>query len=344
MKRSYLILAAQFTVLLIGLLAAPSAKETWFAPGKRTTMLAHNAFPEAGQWADRLDRALAAGTPSMIEIDLTWKKDPKTGEFRSFVPFTRTPTGDEPDIRNSFFTKIRPMAEKALKSGDSRNWPLVVLFLDIKDSRAESLQAIWKQIGEHEDLLTTAVKTSDPSKLSPLELKPLMVVVNEKPGSAEEEVFYNSVPAGGKLKIFGAAQTYTQDPAAIKAGQAKVELSEIAPEKYFLAPASNYRRWVNRTWDLIEKGGVAKSEDWTPAEEQRLKAITSYAHKLGYLIGFYHMNGHAPGASQGWEDANNFGSLERATLRWNACIRAGVDFISTDQYEEVAALIRRTSR
>ena len=344
MKRYRLIIAATCPVLVLGLLAAQPKSATWFAPGKRTTMVAHNAFPENGKWADRLDRALGAGAPSVIEIDVTWKQDPKTGEFRSFVPFTKSLTGDEPDVARYFFPKIRPMMEKALKSGDRKSWPLVVLFLDIKDSRAEHLEALWKQVGEYEGWLTTAVKSSDAAKLSPLDLKPMMVVVNEKPGSAEEEVFYNRVPVGGKLRIFGAAQTFTQDPAAIKAGQPRVEMSEIAPEKYFLAPASNYRRWLVRPWDLIEKGGVAKSEDWTPAEEQRLQTITNHAHKLGYLIGFYHLNGHVPGAGQGWEEVNNFGSPDRGTLRWTACIKAGVDFISTDQYEEVTGLIRRTNR
>jgi hypothetical protein len=330
--------------LLLGLLAAQPQGGTWFAPGKRTTMLAHNPFPSDGKWTDRLDRALGAGTPSVIEIDLVWRKDPKTGEFRSFVPFSRKLTGDEPDISRYFFPKVRPIVEKALKSGDRRNWPLVVLFLDIKDTQPEHLEVIWKQLGEYESWLTTAVKTADPARQSPLELKPMMVVVNDKPGSNDEEVFFNRVPVGGKLRIFGGAPTFAQDPAAVKAGQPRLDPSTIAPEKYFLAPAGNFRRWVVRPWDVIEKGGVAKSEDWTPAEEQRLKAIVGEAHKSGYLFGFYHLNGHAPDAGQGWEDASNFGSVEKGKLRWNACIKAGADFISTDQYEDVAELIRRTPR
>lgn len=53
------------------------------------------------------------------------------------------------------------------------------------------------------------------------------------------------------------------------------------------------------------------------------------------------MNGHAPGVGKGWEDESNFGSLERARVRWTAAVKAGVDLISTDQYEEVAAVIRQ---
>src|SRR5262249_796322 len=103
----------------------------------------------------------------------------------------------------------------------------------------------------------------------------------------------------------------------------------------------NYRRWVARPWNLIEKGGVAEAGEWTTAEEQRLAAFASQAHKLGYLIGFYHLNGHAPEANKGSEKESNLGSPDRAKVRWAAAIKAGVDLISTDQYEEVAALIRK---
>jgi hypothetical protein len=42
----------------------------------------------------------------------------------------------------------------------------------------------------------------------------------------------------------------------------------------------------------------------------------------------------------GWDKGYNFGSREKASLRWMAAIRAGVDFIATDQYEDVATLVR----
>jgi hypothetical protein len=329
------------SVVLLGMLAAPPKDETWFAPGKRTTLLAHNAFPDGNKWTDRLDRALSAGTPSMIEIDLIWKKDSKTGQFRSYVSRPESFTGEELDMNHYFFPKVRPMVEKALKAGNRKDWPLIVLFLDIKDNAPEHVQELWNKAGEYEGWLTTAVKTSDPAKPSPLDLKPLMIVVNDKADSTQEECFYNRLPVGGKLRIFGAAKTYSPPRSGKKGQPPSVDLSEIDPAKYFLEPAGNYRRWVARPWNLIEKGGVAKAGDWTPAEEQRLAAFATQAHKLGYLIGFYHLNGHAPDAGKGWEEESNFGSLERAKIRWTAALKAGVDLISTDQYEEVAALIRK---
>ena len=59
-----------------------SASFALFSPGKETLVLAHNAYPEKGQYTDRFDRALEAGTPLAIEIDLTWAPNPKTGKGR----------------------------------------------------------------------------------------------------------------------------------------------------------------------------------------------------------------------------------------------------------------------
>src|SRR5215831_5607172 len=126
MKRHLVLYATTCSVVLIGMLAAPPKDETWFAPGKRSTLLAHNAFPAGNQWTDRLDRALNAGTPSMIEIDLIWKKDPKTGQFRSYVSRLESLTGEELDMSRYFFPKVRLTVEKALKAGNRKDWPLIV--------------------------------------------------------------------------------------------------------------------------------------------------------------------------------------------------------------------------
>ncbi len=42
----------------------------------------------------------------------------------------------------------------------------------------------------------------------------------------------------------------------------------------------------------------------------------------------------------GWDKDYNFGSMERVSLRWKAAIDAGVDFLATDQYEDLAQLVR----
>ena len=46
--------------------------------GGRSLMHAHNAYPENGQWRDRIERALATGaTPVVIEQDIALR--PATG-------------------------------------------------------------------------------------------------------------------------------------------------------------------------------------------------------------------------------------------------------------------------
>jgi len=244
MHRYLLCSAVACSVVLLGLHAASSKDETWFSPGKRSTLLAHNAFPDGRKWTDRLDRALAAGSPSMIEIDLIWRKDAKTGQFRSFVSRPESFSGEEPDFGHYFFPKVRPIVEKALKDGNRGNWPLIVLFLDTKDNAPEHVQEIWKQVGQYEGWLTTAVKTSEAAKLSPLDVKPLMVVVNDKADSAQEEYFYKRLPAGGKLRIFGAAKTYTPARGGQKGQSPSVAVSEIASN----ANARRFRTKANGPW------------------------------------------------------------------------------------------------
>jgi hypothetical protein len=41
------------------------------------------------------------------------------------------------------------------------------------------LKAVWQVLGQHEDWLSTAVKTSDPGKLSPIDRRPILVITEE---------------------------------------------------------------------------------------------------------------------------------------------------------------------
>jgi hypothetical protein len=42
----------------------------------------------------------------------------------------------------------------------------------------------------------------------------------------------------------------------------------------------------------------------------------------------------------GYTPSYNFASLDAARIRWHAAIAAGVDFLATDQYEQLAAALR----
>ena len=61
---------------------------------------------------------------------------------------------------------------------------------------------------------------------------------------------------------------------------------------------------------------------------------------MGFWIRFYTLDGFAPSEDLGWSAGYNFGSREAAAIRWKAAIEAGVNLIATDQYEDLAALMR----
>jgi hypothetical protein len=335
-----------FVSALLALSAcAPSAQPTAetrsasFLPGSRVLVDAHNCYPYEGQWANRIERALSAGVPLAIEQDLAWYTDPASGQSRSIVAHQKPFTGEEPTLKEYFFERIRPIVEKALAQGDSRDWPLITLNLDFKTEEPEHLAAIWQLLGEYEDWLTTAERGPDPTHAAPLAVKPVLVLTGES--DAQERAFHDDVPVGERLRLFGAVRVHRGDP-----GQSPEQSWEYAvntpPEA--LVPegsATNYRRWWNNSWFFVEQGGATRAGEWTAQDGQRLESLVRYAHAQGLWIRFYTLDGFDPAdESQGWGAGYNFGSRERAEKRWQAAIAAGVDFIATDQYEDLAASLK----
>ena len=269
-----------------------------------TTVDAHNCYPYNGRWADRIERALSAGTPIAIEQDLLWDGT------RSLVSHGKPVDGTEPSMRDYFFERIRPIMEKALHDGRKQDWPLITLNLDFKSDEAEHHAAVWKLLGEYEPWLTTAVRSKDPEEVTPLHWGPLLVLTGEQ--DSQERDFHDIVPVGGSLRAFGAVHA--------------------------LVHAGNYRRWSNNPWEVAEPGGQLKAGEWTDADQARLQALVDRAHSLGLWIRFYTLNGHPASdeRTNGWEHGYNFGSRARVEARWRAAILAHVDYIATDQYEELA--------
>src|SRR5271169_4064852 len=163
--------------LALASLVAIAAKmhSSLFEPGARTLMLAHNAYPDDGKFGDRLDRVIAAGVPFVVEEDLVWV------DGKSLLIHNAKAAGaDSPTLESYFFPKVAPIVEKALKDGNKGNWPLITLYLDIKNGPPEHLAAISQVLDKYSAWLTTAVKTDDINVQSPLDLKPLMVLVEDK--------------------------------------------------------------------------------------------------------------------------------------------------------------------
>jgi hypothetical protein len=300
---------------------------------------AHNCYPYKGQWADRIDRALATGFPVAIEQDLAWYVDPATGQGQVVVSHSAKTNGMEPTLQHYFFDRVRPILEKELREGNRSRWPLIVLHFDFKDNQKPLLEAVWNLLSDYErqGLITTAAKTGNADDLQPFDPKPLLVLTEDS--DAQEEVFFKAVPKTGRLRLFGSAHT-----APVKA-QSQAErnhlLATLPPEQILIEKPTNYRRWWNNSWYLVEEGGAPRAGEWTPAKMNRLRALVNHAHNRGFWIRFYTLDGFASGDDQGWGADYNFGSREAARIRWQAAINADVDLIATDQYEYLNTLMRQ---
>lgn len=306
------------------------------APGTRVLLDAHNCYPYNGKWTDRITRALATGTPVAIEQDLVWFTDLATGVQRSIVSHGKPYTNNEPSLDDYFFGPVAPLLREALAKGNDGSWPIVTLNIDFKDSSPEHCRAVLDTLKEYEHLTTTAVKTATITDVSPLDVKPLLILAS---GSGSQfEVFYESVPAGGKVLLFGAAATGGGAPRELAGEQRINYVASVPPSEIVAKPADNFRRWWNNSWHVVEAGGMPRAGDWTETDAVRLKSLVDHAHALGYWIRFYTLNGHTPEESLGWDRGYNAGSRAAVETRWRAAISAGVDFVATDMYEAFATV------
>ncbi len=305
-------------------------------PGTRVLLDAHNAYPEGDRFADRIERALSTGLPVAIEQDLLWYRDPATGAGRSIVSHGEPVTGREPTLEEYFFRRIRPLIEQALRENRRETWPVITLNLDFKTTEREHLKAIWDLLGRYQSWLTTARREKGDA-IAELSPGPLLVLTGE--ADDQEMVFSEMVPVGETLRLFGAVHPrVAQAPgspgeARVRAGR---ELPDVSPGE-----RTNYRRWWNNPWGIVELRGQTNAGEWTREDEERLVRLVDLAHRNGLWIRFYTLNGHDPSdTSQGWTASYNFGTRQAATERWQAAIRAGVDFVAVDQYEDFARVLR----
>ena len=318
----------------LGVASAPAQPSAAWTP--RVWLHAHNCYPDEGRGADRLSRALAAtrGTVA-IEQDVAWDARRR----QAVVSHDTDLDGTEPTLEAHFFEALAPRLDAALAAGNTAAWPVVVLHLDFKTNEPDHHAAIWALLGRYERWLTTAPRVTS-SAPQPLSLGPLLVLTEQ--GEGQERTFHDAVPAGGRLRLFGTVPA----PAGDSNDAPEVRMAKAvaaAPDVLIPSGATNYRRWSNHAWAVVEAGGPPRAGEWTPADRTRLQALVARAHALGLWLRFYTLNGHEPNDA-GWTDGYNFGALDAVRPRWQAAIETGVDFIATDQYEafsETRAAIAR---
>lgn len=297
------------------------------APGSRTLMDAHNCYPYAEWWSDRIDRALSAGTPLAIEQDLGWYTDPKTGKSWSVVTHGEPVTGEEPTMEHYFFDRVRPVVEDALKRGNRGDWPVITLNLDFKDNKPEHIAAVLSLLRKYQAWITSAPKGDSIETVQPLDVKPILVLTGEV--DAQQKVFYDALEPQDRVLAFGAIHTSDKD-------------AQAAPEVIDAEKASNYRRWWNNPWHVVEAAGQSHAGEWNADKMARLEALVSRAHANGLWIRFYTLDGATEKelSCNGWFRGYDFGTLAAARTRWLAAIKAHVDYVASDQYELLAAEIR----
>jgi hypothetical protein len=301
---------------------------------------AHNCYPSDGQWANRIDRALGTGFPVAIEQDIAPYVDPATGKVIAKVTHRNKADAADPTLKHHFFDRVRPIVERALKDGDKSKWPLIVLHFDFKDNTTPTLEAVWQLLGEYPDWITTGAKTKSDSDFSHLDWKPILVLTEDNVN--QEQVFYRKLAPGDKMRLFGSAHTNDKVFQGLNDRQKQHAMAHASPDLLLPKPATNYRRWWNNPWAVVEEGGQRAAGDWTAADNQRLQALVDHAHRLNYWIRFYTLDGFAPPQDQGWGTSYNFGSLQAVQLRWAAVLQDGVDMIATDQYEDLRAFMKKS--
>jgi len=248
--------------------------------------------------------------------------------------------GTEPEERKYFFERVRPIIEKELASGDPAHWPLIILHFDFKDVQPALLHSVWDLLGDYQRWISTAPKTADPHELATIERKPLLVLTEDS--DAQEKVFYSDLLVGARLRLFGSAHTHT--PHANTRAEENHLTATLPPEQLLSDRPTDYRRWWNNSWYEVEEGGQPKAGEWTPADRARLQSLVDHAHRMGYWIRFYTLDGFTAqtGTENGWLSGYNFGSIKAAQERWRAAIESGVNLIATDQYEDLAECMRQT--
>lgn len=301
----------------------PAATTPHYAAGERVLLDAHNCYNH-----DELDRALGTSTPLAIEQDLVWYRDPATGGYRSVVSHGDSDVQTAPDFEKYFFDRLKPVMEKALAENRRADWPLITLNLDLKTNEPEHHAFVLALLHKYEAWLTTAVRTSTPGVPAPLSVGPMLVLTGSN--DQQQVHFHDVVPVGRKLLLFGAI-----NGAAIPgttAAERAANYASLSAETVIPTGITNYRRWVNFPWGVVEAGGQGKAADWTMADNARLRALVARAHAMNLWIRFYTLNGEDAKPAGGY----NFGSAAAALDRWKAAIDAKVDFLATDQYEQFA--------
>jgi hypothetical protein len=293
----------------IVLLAIALSSEALAAdPPRPLPISAHNCYAENRADNPRLTEALSLGIDN-IEIDLGW--DDAAGQLiighdatpRPGIAYPRPETSLIPALE-SHFNRPRPDGAPT------------ILTIDWKTSKPEAVRQFKGLLDAHPDWFSSAPKTSD----SPLTTRRLTVCFS---GSEAAKNAYDAlIPEGGTYRAF-------RDRVLSSRYEADIEA-------YIPGPSTAYHRFLAFPWGAIERGGPASAGEWSRTEADRLGGLMTLAHRRGFRVRFYSLNGHSGALGSGYRFVDD----EAAKVRWVAAAAAGVDWVAGDEYREMVAALR----
>jgi hypothetical protein len=299
----------KFVRLTLLLAVAPSTEALAEETLRPLPISAHNCYAENRTDNPRLTEALTLGIDN-IEIDLGW--DDAAKQLIVGHDATPRPAVAYPRLENSLI----PALTSHLKVPRLDGAP-TVLTIDWKTGRPEAvLQFKELLLDAHADWFSSAPKAAD----SPLTTRRLTVCFS---GSEAAKNAYDAlIPAGGTYRAF-------RD--RVVSGTYKVEVAAYVPGN-----STAYLRFLAFHWGAIERGGPASAGEWTRAEMDRLSTLIALAHRRGFRVRLYSLNGHSgpPGSSY------RFADDDTARVRWLAAAAAGVDWVAGDEYKEMVDALR----
>lgn len=275
-------------------------------PLRRLPVSAHNCYPARSADNTKLVEALRLGIDN-IEIDLGWDDSNK----RLIVGHDPAPRPDV--VYPEFEAYLVPALEAHWKTHVEGSSP-TVLTIDWKTEKPEAVAKFKAFLDARPQWFTSAPKSQE----SPLTTRRLTVCLTGS--EAAKEAYDALIPDGGTYRAF-------RDRVFGQGGKFETDVSAYVPQK-----ATAYHRFMTYHWGVVEQGGPALAKDWTGLDALRLDAIVSRAHNQGFRVRFYCLNGHTGTLLSGYQ----FTSDDAAKTRWLAAARAGVDWIASDEYPEIA--------
>jgi hypothetical protein len=269
---------------------------------------AHNCYPQNRTDNPRLTEALALGIDN-IEIDLGWDDAAK----QLIIGHDAKPRPDVAYPRLD--TSLIPALISQQKVPRPDGAP-TILTIDWKTSRPEAVLQFKEFLDAHADWFSSAPKAAD----SPLRARRLTVCFS---GSEAAKAAYDAlIPVGGTYRAFRdrvVSGIYADDVATYVPGH-----------------STAYLRFLAFHWGTIERGAPARAGEWTPAENARLSSLIALAHRRGFRVRVYCLNGHSGPLNSSYRFADD----NTAKVRWLAAAAAGVDWIAGDEYKELVDALR----